>query len=600
MVTSPDDAPPSESSRVFVRFADDTDQRLVADWLAGLAEYDVVDDVEGSPPDACLLDGPALARHRETVTSFRAAADPVYVPVLLALDPDDDEEAALSEFTDGDATLVDDTVRMPVEKAVLDRRLEALLNVRRATVRLSERERQYRGLLRLLPEAVLLVRDGTVLYGNEAATALLGLDDPGDLTDRALSTLISADEGIGALLSTVAGGGRVEEFRRATMTTADGDTLETEVAAVQVRYDGDDATQLIVRDVTDRQRRRQQLNLYGRAVEAANQGITIADARREDEPLVYANPAFERITGYAIEEVLGRNCRFLQGANTDESSVARLREAIDAETPVSVDLLNYRKDGTPFWNKLDIVPVRDADDTVTHYLGLQRDVTVEKRREERLEVLDRVLRHNLRNRMTVIRGYAEELQRAGEPVADHILAAADDLLELTGGIRKFRDLVTSGDDRSEPRDVARMVREAADAARAEYPGATLRLECPETAVARAHGTLGLALGELFDLGMDAPNAELLVDVASDDRGVVVRVTDAGATMPEEELAVATKGIGGPLEHAQGLGVWFVRWAVDSSGGDLSLEEMPRGTAMVIHLLAPSEEQSGDAESPSGR
>jgi len=197
-----------------------------------------------------------------------------------------------------------------------------------------------------------------------------------------------------------------------------------------------------------------------------------------------------------------------------------------------------------------------------------------------------VLRHNLRNRMTVIRGYAEELQAADRPAADNILAATDDLLELTGDVRKFRDVVTDRRGRSEPRDVARVVREAAEAARAEHPAATLRLDCPEAAVARTHGTLGLALGELFDLGLDGPDAELVVEVTAGDRDVVVRVTDAGGAIPDEELAVATSGVEGPLEHAQGLAVWFVRWAVDSSGGDLSVEETPRGTALELRLLAP--------------
>ncbi|ERH11551.1 MAG: PAS sensor histidine kinase, partial [halophilic archaeon J07HB67] len=107
--------------------------------------------------------------------------------------------------------------------------------------------------------------------------------------------------------------------------------------------------------------------------------------------------------------MLGRNCRFLQGDGTDEETVARLRRAIDDERPVSVELLNYRADGTSFWNQLDVVPIRDDEGSVTHYLGLQQDVTERRTRQERLSVLDRVLRHNIRNRTNVIVGTAELL-----------------------------------------------------------------------------------------------------------------------------------------------------------------------------------------------
>ncbi|MFB6219745.1 MAG: PAS domain-containing protein, partial [Halobacteriaceae archaeon] len=78
--------------------------------------------------------------------------------------------------------------------------------------------------------------------------------------------------------------------------------------------------------------------------------------------------------------MLGENCRFLQGEDTDPETVATISEAIDAEESVSVEILNYRKDGTPFWNQLDIVPVTDGEGEVTHFLGLQRDITARKAR----------------------------------------------------------------------------------------------------------------------------------------------------------------------------------------------------------------------------
>jgi PAS domain S-box-containing protein len=128
-----------------------------------------------------------------------------------------------------------------------------------------------------------------------------------------------------------------------------------------------------------------QLELKDRALAASAEGITIADARLPDKPLIYANAGFERLTGYSVAEVLGRNCRFLQGPATDLATVDALRTAIGQQREVTVQLLNYRKDGTPFWNRLSITPVQDSSGAVTHFIGVQSDVTAEKEARDALQ-----------------------------------------------------------------------------------------------------------------------------------------------------------------------------------------------------------------------
>ncbi|TAD77660.1 MAG: GAF domain-containing protein [Oscillatoriales cyanobacterium] len=117
------------------------------------------------------------------------------------------------------------------------------------------------------------------------------------------------------------------------------------------------------------------LELYGRAMASASCGITIADMTRPDRPLIYCNQAFEVITGYSRQDVLGRNCRFMQGEGTSSAMVDQLRQAIRKGETCEVVLLNYRKDGRPFWNRLSIGPVHDAGGRLTHYIGVQTDVT---------------------------------------------------------------------------------------------------------------------------------------------------------------------------------------------------------------------------------
>lgn len=112
-------------------------------------------------------------------------------------------------------------------------------------------------------------------------------------------------------------------------------------------------------------------------------GITISDPSQDDNPLIYANESFTELTGYDRDEIIGQNCRFLQGEATDPEPVAAMREAIDNQDSVTVELRNYRKDGTEFWNRVTIAPVTDETDTVTHYVGFQQEITGHMERDHK-------------------------------------------------------------------------------------------------------------------------------------------------------------------------------------------------------------------------
>jgi PAS domain S-box-containing protein len=129
----------------------------------------------------------------------------------------------------------------------------------------------------------------------------------------------------------------------------------------------------------------QWLALKDRALADSSEGITIADARIPDRPLIYVNEGFERLTGYSAEEALGKSCRFLQGTGADPETVQIIRDALNEERECTVEILNTRKDGTTFWNRLSITPVRDASEKVTHFIGIQSDVTQRRKAEEALQ-----------------------------------------------------------------------------------------------------------------------------------------------------------------------------------------------------------------------
>ena len=139
------------------------------------------------------------------------------------------------------------------------------------------------------------------------------------------------------------------------------------------------------RDVTESRKIDQTLRLRELAIDAATNAIIIVDAQEPDFPVVHVNRAFETMTGYEAEEALGRNCRFLQGTDREQPGLLTLRDAVAAGESATVLLRNYRKDGALFWNSLQVSPVRDENSAITHFVGIQSDVTELKNYQAELE-----------------------------------------------------------------------------------------------------------------------------------------------------------------------------------------------------------------------
>lgn len=166
-------------------------------------------------------------------------------------------------------------------------------------------------------------------------------------------------------------------------------------------------------------------SLHARAAAASQLSITISDPRRPDDPLIWVNPAFERVSGYPAAEAVGRNCRFLQDTGTDPDAVARIRTGLAAGRTVAETLRNVRRDGTPWWNRLVISPVLDPDGVATHHVGIQTDVTsiveLERERDAALASAE------------VARARLELVAQVSETLIQH--------LDDAGAVRALADLV---------------------------------------------------------------------------------------------------------------------------------------------------------------
>ncbi|MCZ2823071.1 MULTISPECIES: PP2C family protein-serine/threonine phosphatase [unclassified Modestobacter] len=263
------------------------------------------------------------------------------------------------------------------------------------------------GVLADVPVAVLVIDQaaGTVTYANTAARELagnVGLPVPVDawgaaagLADLGGSPLASS----ASPLSLVAAGRPVagEAVRLSPRRSSDADRANTGadepdqvlwVTGFPLSADASDQRLSLVvflelDDADGAIDPEAQLQaLRERAVVATDIAFTITDPRQEDDPLVWVNPSFTRISGYSYEESVGRNCRFLQGPATEQKTVDDLRQALRDEQPVTTTLLNYRKDGTAFWNQVSISPVFDGAGTLVSFVGVQTDVTERVRVED--------------------------------------------------------------------------------------------------------------------------------------------------------------------------------------------------------------------------
>ncbi len=189
----------------------------------------------------------------------------------------------------------------------------------------------------------------------------------------------------------------------------DGSEFPIEVGLSYIETENGLLAMSFILDVTERKIAEEGLRLTQRAIESAANGIVIADAQQPDMPIIYVNPAFERISGYSRDEVLGRNCRFLQGSDRDQPALETLRAAIKAGRPCQVTLRNYKKDGTLFWNELDIAPVYDEEGRLTHFVGIQNDITERKLAEEELAHKNRELDQALEAASAATRAKSEFL-----------------------------------------------------------------------------------------------------------------------------------------------------------------------------------------------
>lgn len=179
--------------------------------------------------------------------------------------------------------------------------------------------------------------------------------------------------------------------------------------------------------------------LLAKAVDAAGSSLIITDHRLPEHPIVFCNPAFERLTGYSKEEIIGRNCRFLQADDRAQQNIRAIRMAIDAAQACSVPIRNYRKDGSAFWNELFLSPVFDEFGKLSHFIGLQYDISGRMTGKEVDRDFKNYASHELNTPLTTIKSTLQLLQRKGLAIdAGFVQKSLEAALRAVHRLEQFR------------------------------------------------------------------------------------------------------------------------------------------------------------------
>jgi PAS domain S-box-containing protein len=353
-------------------------------------------------------------------------------------------------------------------------------------------------------------------------------------------------------------------------------------------------------------------------MESTSCGISIADVSEPEMPLIYLNKAFTEMTGYSAEEVLGQNCRFLQDEDRDQEARHTIRKAIDTGESCTVILKNYTKEGKPFWNELIISPVHNEQGNLTHYVGIQNDVT--EREDARMEVISQrdrleelneeknrimgIVAHDLRGPFASIMmcqsalagddlkpGERAEFSQMITDLSEKALRLIDNLLDTSamesGLVRIEKNTVEM-----EP-FLEKIIRLNQPAAHRKSISLQLHNEASGTwrfDALRVEQVLDNLLGNAFKFSHPDTTVTLAINQADDQ--LIFKVTDEGQGVSQADMKKLFKAFEktdtAPTESepGNGLGLSICKRIVEMHGGEIQVEsELEKGSCFSFNLPA---------------
>jgi PAS domain S-box-containing protein len=440
---------------------------------------------------------------------------------------------------------------------------------------------------------LVLAPDGEIRYANAAAERILGYD-PDDFVGADAFEFVHPDdreETHGTFDRLVASNGAVDQVEHRTLA-ADGSWVWLQSRMEGTSDPESDGYVVSSRDVTDQKRaeaNHEETRARLEELAAATDDVLWMFTADWDE-LLFVNDAFEDLWGMPIAELREDPQRFLDGIHPEDR--ARVEEAMEALSVGERVDIEYRVNpDREFrrWVWVQGVPIVEAGEVV-RVVGFARDVTDRRRRERQLRVMDRLLRHNLRNDMNVILGHAalarEQSSGAVAESMETILRTGEGLLETAAKERAIVNLLSEPSSRRST-DLVAEVEAAVATARAAHPGVTIELACPDAVEVSTVPELRLAVEELLENAVvhtDADEPTVAVAVWCDRETATLCVSDPGPVIPSNEVEMLSDD-SSDVFHGTGLGLWFVYWAIDLANGDLEFRRDPAGGNCVTVTLS---------------
>jgi PAS domain S-box-containing protein len=455
----------------------------------------------------------------------------------------------------------------------------------------SDRKQQedlYRTLVREAHDGIVITKRGDIKYVNEQMAALLETE-PSAVEGEPVLDMVAPDDRelvIEDHRERLEGPSETSIYE-VDLLTADGDRVPVEVSTSLVNYEGGTGELGIVRDLSGRRERERELELYERMLNTVPDMVYALD---ETGRFTAVNRTMLDVSGWSERELLGQHVSVGMADEDVDTGRERIIELLtdDEQEKAIYEMMLQTKDGETIPVENHIALLTD-DDEFRGSVGVLRDISDRRRRERRLTVLNRALRHDLRNSMHVILANAEVLERdVSEPEPQAKLATiqrrAEDISSLSEKAREIERTLGEGTGNRTRVDLARLLDDQLSWFGEQYPDVTIEETIPDHAWVHATDLIDVAVENLVENSIEHtrdPTVEVTVAVAEET--VTVTVADDGPGIPEKERQVLDQGVETPLDHASGLGLWLVAWITQDSGGELVFDDSTDGSTVRLVL-----------------